>query len=133
MNVKQFFATNAREALHQVKREIGADAVILSNRRVEGGVEILAIPHAEARAFDNATREPVVAKSAGVRTAMNNSPAQHSQTVKVRMPVPAQAVAQSKLAQRDAADCGCTDPGAGFRADRTHRDPGNPVDARVDQ
>ena len=99
MNVKQFFATNAREALHQVRREIGADAVILSNRRVEGGVEILAIPHTEARAFDSAAREPVLARPAVVRTTMNNSPVQHSQTVKVRMPVPAQAAAQSKLAQ----------------------------------
>ena len=91
MNVKQFFATNAREALHQVKREIGADAVILSNRRVEGGVEILAIPHAEARAFDSAAREPVMTKPAVVRTAMNNSPVQHSQTVKVSLPVAARA------------------------------------------
>jgi len=106
MNVKQFFAANAREALHQVKREIGTDAVILSNRRVEGGVEILAIPHAEARALHSATREPVVARPAFVRTAMNNPPAQNSQTVKVKMPVPAGAPAararaadQSKPAQ----------------------------------
>jgi len=104
MNVKQFFATNAREALHQVKREIGADAVILSNRRVEGGVEILAIPHAEARALNSAAREPVVAKPVVVRSAMNNPLVQHSQTVKVKMPVPAhapraQAAAQSKPAQ----------------------------------
>ena len=103
MNVKQFFATNAREALHQVKRELGADAVILSNRRVEGGVEILAIPHAEARALDNAAREPMVAKPLAVRSAMNNVPAQHSQTVKVKMPVSApakhaQAAAQPKPA-----------------------------------
>lgn len=89
MNVKQFFATNAREALHQVRREIGADAVILSNRRVEGGVEILAIPHAEARAFDTSAREPVVARPAAVRTATNNPLVQNSRTVKVKMPLPA--------------------------------------------
>jgi flagellar biosynthesis protein FlhF len=91
MNVKQFCATNSREALHQVKRELGADAVILSNRRVEGGVEILAIAHAEARALNSAVREPVVAKPAGVRTAMNNLLVQPSQTVKVKMPAPARA------------------------------------------
>lgn len=91
MNVKQFFAANAREALRQVKRELGADAVILSNQRVEGGVELLAIAHAEAHALNTAPREPVVAKSASVRTAMNNPLVQHSQTVKVKMPVPAHA------------------------------------------
>ena len=104
MNVKQFVATNAREALRQVKRELGADAVILSNRRVEGGVEILAIPHAEARALDTAAREPVVARPAPIRTATNNPPAMQSQTVKVKMPaqVPsqrAQAMTQSAQTQ----------------------------------
>ena len=99
MNVKQFFATSAREALHQVKREIGADAVILSNRRVDGGVEILAIPHAEARALDSAAREPILTTPPVVRTAMNHTPVQHSQTVKVKMPVPSHASGQSKPGQ----------------------------------
>ena len=99
MNVKQFFANNAREALHQVRRELGADAVILSNRRVEGGVEILAIAHAEARALDTAAREPVVAKPAAVRSAMNSALAHHSQTVKVTMPRPALARAGPAAAQ----------------------------------
>ena len=91
MNVKQFFAANAREALGQVKRELGADAVILSNRRVEGGVEILALPHAEARALDTGAREAVVARPASVRSAMNNPLVRQSQTVKVKMPGSAQA------------------------------------------
>jgi flagellar biosynthesis protein FlhF len=99
MNVKQFFANNAREALHQVRRELGADAVILSNRRAEGGVEILAIAHAEARALDTAAREPVVAKPAAVRSAMNSALAHHSQTVKVKMPGPAHARAGPAAAQ----------------------------------
>lgn len=113
MNVKQFFAAHARDALRQVKRELGADAVILSNRRVENGVEILAIAHADARALEAADREPVLARPGPVRTATNNPTMRPSQTVKVKMPVPAPAqcmqgastttLAQPKLTQEAAA------------------------------
>ena len=44
MNVKRFFAETAREALRQVKESLGPDAIVLSNRQVDGGVEILALP-----------------------------------------------------------------------------------------
>jgi flagellar biosynthesis protein FlhF len=63
MNVRQFVAANAREALQQVKRELGANAVILSNRSVDDGVEILAITHAEAAALDTVDREPAMTKA----------------------------------------------------------------------
>lgn len=43
MNVKKFIAVNAREALRKVKETLGADAIILSNRGVAGGVEIMAV------------------------------------------------------------------------------------------
>ncbi|QEL64358.1 flagellar biosynthesis regulator [Oryzomicrobium terrae] len=43
MNVKKFIAANAREALRKVKETLGADAIILSNRGVAGGVEIMAV------------------------------------------------------------------------------------------
>lgn len=44
MNAKRYLARNAREALKRIKDELGPDAVILSNRSVDGGVEILAAP-----------------------------------------------------------------------------------------
>ncbi|MEW5889718.1 MAG: flagellar biosynthesis protein FlhF [Pseudomonadota bacterium] len=44
MNVRRYFAQSAREALRKLKEDLGADAVVLSNRSVEGGVEILALP-----------------------------------------------------------------------------------------
>ena len=44
MNVKRFFAPSAREALRALKAELGADAIVLSNRAVAGGVEIMALP-----------------------------------------------------------------------------------------
>lgn len=43
MNVKKFTATTSREALRKVREALGPDAVILSNRPVDGVVEILAI------------------------------------------------------------------------------------------
>jgi flagellar biosynthesis protein FlhF len=46
MNVKRFVAATAREALARVRAELGADAVVLRNRPVPGGVEILAMPDA---------------------------------------------------------------------------------------
>ncbi|WP_367155424.1 flagellar biosynthesis protein FlhF [Methylomonas sp. HYX-M1] len=47
MKIKRFFATDIRQAMRMVKEELGADAVIMSNRSVDGGVEIVA-----ARDFD---------------------------------------------------------------------------------
>ncbi|HZX26237.1 MAG TPA: flagellar biosynthesis protein FlhF [Telluria sp.] len=43
MNVKKFTAPTAREALRKVRDALGPDAVILSNRPVDGIVEILAL------------------------------------------------------------------------------------------
>ncbi|MCE3264786.1 MAG: flagellar biosynthesis regulator FlhF [Pseudoduganella sp.] len=43
MNVKKFTAPTSREALRKVREALGPDAVILSNRAVDGAVEILAL------------------------------------------------------------------------------------------
>lgn len=42
MKIKRYFATDMRQAIQMVRDAQGPDAVILSNRRVEGGVEIVA-------------------------------------------------------------------------------------------
>ncbi len=42
MKIKRFFAAEMREAIRQVKDELGADAVILSNNKVAGGIELVA-------------------------------------------------------------------------------------------
>jgi len=41
MNIKRYVAEDMRQALKQIREELGPDAIILSNRRVEGGVEII--------------------------------------------------------------------------------------------
>jgi flagellar biosynthesis protein FlhF len=42
LKIKRFFAKDMRSALLQVKGELGDDAVIMSNKKVAGGVEIVA-------------------------------------------------------------------------------------------
>ena len=43
MNVRKIIAANARDALRKVKETLGNDAIILSNRGIPGGVEIMAV------------------------------------------------------------------------------------------
>jgi flagellar biosynthesis protein FlhF len=42
MSVKRYFGLTSRDAIRQVRAELGDEAVILSNRKVDGGVEVLA-------------------------------------------------------------------------------------------
>ncbi len=63
MNVKRYFAKTAREALRALKAELGADAIVLSNRAVDGGIEILALP-AEAIGAIHGGDAPVAAEPA---------------------------------------------------------------------
>ncbi|MFA6970918.1 MAG: flagellar biosynthesis protein FlhF [Gallionella sp.] len=47
MNIRKFIAPTAREALKEIRNELGEEAVILSNRKTERGVEILAMANDE--------------------------------------------------------------------------------------
>jgi len=51
MNVRKFFGSSTRDALGQVREALGADALILSNRKVDGGVEIMAVADGEMDAL----------------------------------------------------------------------------------
>ncbi|MCF6338336.1 MAG: flagellar biosynthesis protein FlhF [Gammaproteobacteria bacterium] len=42
MKIKRFFAKEMRQGIRQVRDTLGADAVILSNAQVDGGIEIIA-------------------------------------------------------------------------------------------
>lgn len=71
MNVKKFTAHTSREAWRQVREALGPDAVILSNRTVNGMVEILALAPEDMSAL----AEPVVEKpaSSAAAPAMRNA------------------------------------------------------------
>lgn len=64
MNVRKFTANSSREAWHLVREALGSDAVILSNRTVENGVEILALAGEDMAAL----AEPVVEKAISEQT-----------------------------------------------------------------
>ena len=48
MNIKRYVARTSREALAMVRAELGDDAVVLKNRSVPEGVEILEFRTADA-------------------------------------------------------------------------------------
>ncbi|MES9858214.1 MAG: flagellar biosynthesis protein FlhF [Sedimenticola sp.] len=51
MKIKRFFAADIRQVLRQVREVLGPDAVILSNKAVEGGVELVAAIDYDESAF----------------------------------------------------------------------------------
>lgn len=56
MNIRQFFGKNSREALGMVRRALGDNAIILSNRAVDGGNKITALKEEDLDAIvDNAS------------------------------------------------------------------------------
>jgi flagellar biosynthesis protein FlhF len=52
MKIRRFFAADMRQALRQIKETLGSDAVILSNKSVEGGVELVAAVDYDESAFE---------------------------------------------------------------------------------
>lgn len=63
MKVKRFFAPDIRQAIRMVKMEQGPDAVILSNRKVEGGVEIITAVDYDESLFHQEVQAPVREKA----------------------------------------------------------------------
>ncbi|MFZ6848453.1 flagellar biosynthesis protein FlhF [Undibacterium sp. RuRC25W] len=71
MNVRKFTAKTSREALRMLREALGADAVILSNRNVDGNVEILAMEGDVASAIPPSTmpkHNPQIVPEAAVIT-----------------------------------------------------------------
>ncbi len=53
MQIKRYFADDMRQAIRKVREAQGPDAVILSNRKVDGGVEIVAAVDFDEAAFSH--------------------------------------------------------------------------------
>ncbi len=62
MNVKKFTAATSREALRKVRDALGPDAVILSNRPVDGVVEILALANDDVASMASPAHETEMAQ-----------------------------------------------------------------------
>ncbi len=59
MKIKRFFAPDMRQAIRQVRQDQGADAVILSSRQVDGGVEIISAIDFDQGALSQMAGSPV--------------------------------------------------------------------------
>lgn len=57
MKIKRFFAADIRQAMRMVKEEFGVDAVIMSNRSVDGGIEIVAAQDFDEQSIHNNLQE----------------------------------------------------------------------------
>ncbi len=97
MKIKRFLAGSMREAIRMVREEQGPDAVILSNRRVSGGIEVVAATDSDAALLQAATRredKAAAAEAAAPSAATAAAPAvQPRRTAAVRPAPTAQAVA----------------------------------------
>jgi flagellar biosynthesis protein FlhF len=78
MSIKRFFGNTTRDALRMVRDALGPDGVILSNRSVDGGVEILALRAEDITALMPQAEEtvpngPVASKGASSQTRLDES------------------------------------------------------------
>ena len=53
MKIKRYFAPDIKQAIRMVREEQGPDAVILSNRKVDGGIEIVAAQDFDEQAMND--------------------------------------------------------------------------------
>lgn len=68
MNVQRFTGKNAREAIAKVRTTLGEHAVVLSNRPIPSGVEILAIPGTDVPDASAPPTTPSVARAVVTRS-----------------------------------------------------------------
>jgi flagellar biosynthesis protein FlhF len=71
MKIKRFLGTDVRQAMRKVREALGEDAVILSNKRVNGGVEVIAaIDYDESAIYE---QQPSIDKLVPQSTANSQS------------------------------------------------------------
>ncbi len=94
MKIKRFVAKTMREAIRQVREEQGPDAVILSNRRIPGGIEVVAATDYDAALAHQALRQPTPPPAPAPDKRMRPAqPAQPAQQAAASTPPPPPPVA----------------------------------------
>jgi flagellar biosynthesis protein FlhF len=113
MNIKRFFGKNSREALSLVRKELGEDAVILSNRSMNGGNEIMAFKEEDMHAMIASQSKPQQANEDSEPTTLlshihkknraqtSNTPTKKSESISDDANKPADGNKQAKTAKHD--------------------------------
>ncbi|TCV90741.1 flagellar biosynthesis protein FlhF [Sulfurirhabdus autotrophica] len=70
--IKKFHASTTREALRQVRDALGPNAIILSNRQVGGGVEIMAVADMDVASLSN--HPGMASPASGIQMPLNPAP-----------------------------------------------------------
>ncbi|MFA7270030.1 MAG: flagellar biosynthesis protein FlhF [Sterolibacterium sp.] len=91
MNVNRYIAPTARECLRKVKDELGPDAIVVSNKPVPGGVEIMAMTADGFEALSRQATPQGVASSPVQRTAAKKSETRPAPAAAVTVPAAANA------------------------------------------
>ncbi|MET0064935.1 MAG: flagellar biosynthesis protein FlhF [Candidatus Thiodiazotropha sp.] len=89
MKIRRFFASDMRQALRRVRDALGADAVILSNKTVEGGVELVAAIDYDESAFNSSVTGAVESpdiKPVGANTPANSAASSYASVSKALPP-----------------------------------------------
>ncbi|HAU06351.1 MAG TPA: flagellar biosynthesis protein FlhF [Gammaproteobacteria bacterium] len=102
MKIKRFHAVDVRQAIQEVRAVLGKDAVILSNTRVDGGVEIVAATDYDEKHFQRPNTAPPEAKTKveinpSPRPIIRNETAQLIATEQNITPVPSQDPALTQM------------------------------------
>ena len=98
MKIKRFVAADMRSAMNLVRREHGPEAVILSNRRVENGVEIVAAAHYDESAVQRALEAAQPSAPSKPRSAAEAVIAAITRRRKTEAPTPAPLLTTSSVA-----------------------------------
>lgn len=101
--IKKFHASTTRDALRQVRDALGADAIILSNRQVDGGIEIIAVADLDINALAGQA-EPTPARPVypAPERAASTIPPRPQQPVRQPPPQPDVTTFTDYIAQREA-------------------------------
>lgn len=67
MSIRRFVAASAREALRQAREALGEDVMILANRQVDGGVEVLALNETGLAELESGVAQAAAGGTAGRR------------------------------------------------------------------
>lgn len=102
MKIKRFFAPDIRQAIRLVREEQGPEAVILSNSRVNGGVEIVAAVDYDETVF-RAVKGELLAETKPAETPAPAASAKGSARSQEAVRAAAPAAARARPAAEDAA------------------------------